>query len=72
MELKMDISYETVVYNEGGMDGRDPSNIVQGFGLDATYDTKRSPITPVGANAVVPGPGAYLDPEGGFIKSLKD
>lgn len=72
MECKMDISYETVVYNEGGMDGRAPDNIVQGFGLDAYYDRTLSPITPVGHNGPVPGPGVYLDPEGGFIKSLKD
>ena len=72
MECKMDISYETVVYNEGGMDGRAPDNIVQGFGLDAYYDRTLSPITPVGHNRLVPGPGQYLDPEGGFIKSLKD
>jgi hypothetical protein len=72
MELKMDIAYETVVYNEGGMDGRTPDNIVQGFGLDAFYDRELSPITPVGNNGFVSGPGGYLDPAGGFIKSLKD
>ena len=72
MELKMDIAYETVVYNEGGMDGRTPDNIVQGFGLDAFYDRELSPITPEGNNIFVSGPGGYLDPEGGFIKSLKD
>jgi hypothetical protein len=72
MECKMDIAYETVVYNEGGLDGRTPDSIVQGFGLDATYDRQLSPITPVDNNGYVPGPGRYLDPEGGFIKSLKD
>lgn len=71
MECKMDISYETVVYNEGGMDGRQPDNIVKGFGLNGYYDKKLSPITPVGHNAFVPGPGVYLDPEGGFVRSLK-
>jgi hypothetical protein len=72
MELKMDIAYETVVYNEGGMDGRTPDNIVQGFGLDAFYDRRLSPITPAGNNGQISGPGGYEDAKGGFIKSLKD
>lgn len=72
MELKMDIAYETVVYNEGGMDGRTPDNIVQGFGLDAFYDRRLSPITPAGNNGQVSGPSGYEDARGGFIKSLKD
>lgn len=72
MECKMDISYETVVYNEGALDGRSPDNIVKGFGLSSTYDRTLSPITPLGHNGPVPGPGEYMDPEGGFVKSLKD
>jgi hypothetical protein len=72
MELKMDIAYETVVYNEGGMDGRTPDNIVQGFGLDAFYDRRLSPITPKENNGQVSGPSGYKDARGGFIKSLKD
>jgi hypothetical protein len=72
MELKMDIAYETVVYNEGGMDGRTPDSIVQGFGLDAFYDRKLSPITPAGNNGQISGPSGYEDAKGGFIKSLKD
>lgn len=71
LECKMDINYETVIYNEGALDGRDPANIVQGFGLDSVYDTQLSPITPDGNNSYVPGPSNMLDPEGGFIKSLK-
>ena len=71
MECKMDISYETVVYNEGGMDGQSPGNIVKGFGIPNAYDKELSTITPAGANRPVPGPGEYLDPEGGFIRSLK-
>lgn len=71
MECKMDIAYETVVYNEGGMDGRTPDNIVQGFGMDAFYDKELSPITPAGNNVPVPWQSGYLDPAGGFVKSLK-
>jgi len=76
MECKMDIAYETVVYNEGGMDGRTPDNIVPGFGMDAYYDKRPSPITPTGEGrsdprSLVPGPGVYEDARGGFIRSLK-
>jgi hypothetical protein len=72
MELKMDIAYETVVYNEGGMDGRTPDSIVQGFGLFSSYDRELSPITPAGNNGQISGPSGYEDARGGFIKSLKD
>lgn len=66
MEIKMDISYETVVYNEGTMDGESPDSIVAGFGLDAYYDKKLSPITPPGANSASAGPSGYENSAGGY------
>lgn len=71
LECKMDISYETVVYNEGGMDGRNPDNIVQGFALNTYYDKELSPITPDGNNEPVPGPSGYEPSNGGFVQTLK-
>jgi hypothetical protein len=38
MENQMPLDYETVIYNEGAMDGQDPSNIVTGFGNEGSYD----------------------------------
>lgn len=70
MEIKMDIGYETVVYNEGAMDGQTPDSIVAGFGLDAFYDKKPSTITPDGAQSAVAGKGGYDSGDGGFIKGL--
>jgi len=70
MEIKMDFAYETVVYNEGAMDGSDPSNIVAGFGLDAYYDKKLSPITPEGAQSAATGRTGYTDSAGGYTVPL--
>lgn len=67
METQMDLSYETVVYNEGAMDGREPSNIVTGFGLEANYDRTPSPITPPTNESLVPGNGSYVPADGGFV-----
>jgi len=67
MEMQMDLSYETVVYNEGAMDGREPSNIVTGFGLDNAYDKTLSPITPPGNQSLVPGNGSYVPGSDGFV-----
>lgn len=72
MEIRMDLSYETVVYNEGTMDGADPSNIVAGFGLPAFYDNEPSPITPQGAQSAAAGPSGYTDSSGGFIGPMND
>lgn len=71
MECRMDFAYETVVYNEGAMDGRTPDNVVQGFGLSQFYDTNSSPITPPNTRGLVPGPANYVDAAGGFVNSLK-
>lgn len=70
MECKMDISYETVVYNEGKLDGQTPDAIIRGFGLDAYYDKELSPITPRGANGFIPTNQGYQPGRNGYQKSL--
>ena len=72
MEMKMDLDYETVVYNEGKIDGRAPSNIVAGFGLDANYDRTVSPIARPGANGTILGQGGLVDGVGGAIEDLSN
>jgi hypothetical protein len=72
MEIKMDIAYETVVYNEGTMDGRTPSNVVAGFALDGFYDKTLSPITPTNANGAAAGNDGYRDADGGWIQTLNN
>jgi hypothetical protein len=70
MEMQMDLDYETVVYNEGKLDGRQPSNIVTGFGLDANYDRTLSPIARPGSNGTILGQGGLVDGVGGVIDDL--
>ena len=72
MENKMTIDYETVVYNYGALDGRDPASIVTGFGLDEHYDRNTSPIMNPGANGTALGQGGLVDAAGGFLKSIKE
>lgn len=69
MTNKMTIDYETVVYNYGSMDGRDPQNIVTGFGDVANYDRELSPIANEGSNGSALGRGGLVDASGGFINS---
>lgn len=70
MANTMTIDYETVKYAEGALDGRTPSNIVTGFGLDSNYDKTPSPIQRPGANATILGQGGLVDAAGGFINDL--
>jgi hypothetical protein len=72
MEMQMNLDYETVVYNEGKIDGRAPSNIVAGFGLDANYDRTVSPIARPGANGTILGQGGLVDGAGGAIEDLSN
>lgn len=67
LECQMSIQYETVVYNEGAMDGKTPDNIVTGFGLESFYDRKLSPITKPGTESLVPKNGNYVSADGGFV-----
>jgi hypothetical protein len=61
MENKMALEYETVVYNEGDIDGNDPASIVTGFGMKDNYDRERSPIAPKGSNSLVQGQTGLLN-----------
>ena len=72
MEMQMDLDYETVVYNEGAIDGRTPSNIITGFGLNANYDRTVSPIARPGANGTILGQGGLVDGVGGAIEDLSN
>jgi hypothetical protein len=70
MEMSMGIEYETVVYNQGALDGQTPSNIVTGFGLDSSYDRILSPISRPGSNGTILGPNGLVDGVGGAINDL--
>jgi hypothetical protein len=70
MEMSMGVEYETVVYNQGALDGQTPSNIVTGFGLDSTYDRTLSPIARPGSNGTILGPNGLVDGVGGAINDL--
>ncbi len=71
MSNRMSIDYETVVYNYGAIDGRDPGNIVTGFGDQATYDRTESPISKPGANGTILGQGGLVDAAGGTLAALQ-
>jgi hypothetical protein len=71
MQNKMTIDYETVVYNEGALDGRNPEDIVTGFGDVANYDRTPSPNMAPGANGTILGRGGLIDAAGGAIRSLR-
>lgn len=71
MENSMTIDYETVVYNYGALDGRDPGNIVTGFGDRETYDRRVSPIAVPGANGTILGQGGLVDGVAGTIDALR-
>jgi hypothetical protein len=72
MQNRMSIDYETVVYNYGNLDGRNPGDIVTGFGSETDYDRTPSPIMVPGANGTVLGQGGLVDAVGGSIDALED
>jgi hypothetical protein len=72
MEHQMTLDYETVVYNEGAIDGKSPDNIVTGFGEEAFYDRRLSPIARPGANAKILGQGGLVDGAGGTLKTNRN
>ena len=72
MEMQMTLDYETVVYNEGAVDGKSPDNIVTGFGSDANYDRTLSPIARPGSNKNILGQGGLVDGVGGAISALSN
>ena len=70
MEHQMTVDYETVVYNEGAIDGKSPGNIVTGFGDEANYDRTLSPIARPGSQANILGQGGLVDGVGGTLDAL--
>jgi hypothetical protein len=72
MQNRMTIDYETVVYNAGELDGRNPEDIVTGFGDPANYDRSISPIAMPGANGTVLGRGGLIDAAGGAVRALQE
>lgn len=71
MKNTMTIDYETVVYNEGGLDGRKPGDIVTGFGDVKNYDRRLSPISVPGSNGTILGPGGLVDAVGGAVSDFQ-
>jgi len=70
MENTMTLDYETVKYFQGAISGKEPSNIVAGFGLSEHYDRVASPITRPGSQASILGQGGLVDGVNGVIDDL--
>lgn len=70
MENTMTLDYETVKYFQGAIDGKEPSNIVAGFGVNDHYDRVTSPIARPGSQSSILGQGGIVDGVGGVIEDL--
>ena len=70
MENTMTLDYETVKYFQGAIDGKEPSNIVAGFGVNDHYDRVTSPIARPGSQSSILGQGGIVDGVGGAIEDL--
>lgn len=70
MENSMTIDYETVIYNSGKLDGRNPGKLVKDFADQTNYDTRPSPLGRPGTNASILGQGGLLDAGGGIWDNL--
>jgi len=70
MTNTMTLDYETVKYFQGAISGKEPSNIVAGFGLNANYDRVTSPISRPGSQASILGQGGLVDGVNGVIDDL--
>lgn len=70
MQNSMTLEYETVVYNQGAIDGQKPDNIIFGFGDKTNYDRRLSPISTPGSNSNILGPGGLIDSAGGAIEQI--
>ena len=70
MENTMTLDYETVKYFQGAIDGKEPSNIVAGFGVNDHYDRVVSPIARPGSQSSILGQGGLVDGVGGVIDDL--
>jgi hypothetical protein len=70
MQNSMSVDYETVVYNQGSLDGNTPENIVTGFGDKPSYDRKLSPIATPGSNSNILGSNGLVAGAGGAMSQL--
>lgn len=70
MTNTMTLDYETVKYFQGAINGKEPSNIVAGFGLSDHYDKVPSPITRPGSQSSILGQGGLVDGVNGVIEDL--
>jgi hypothetical protein len=71
MQNTMTIDYETVTYDEGAIDGNNPSNFVPGFGNEATYDLTDSPINGINSRNTILGQGGLTNADGGYVRSFR-
>lgn len=71
MQNTMTIDYETVTYDEGALDGKNPSDIVTGFGLEENYDLRDSPLNGVDSRSVIQGQGGLVNANGGYVRSMQ-
>lgn len=71
MEHQLTFQYEFVKYYDGAIDGKNPSQVVTGFGEDAHYDKTLSPIARPGSQSNILGQGGLVDAAGGIMKDLE-
>lgn len=71
MENTMTVDYETVIYDSGKLDGRDPSKLVKDFAGENNYDRRPSPAATPGSNGSILGQGGLLDAAGGIFDDLR-
>jgi len=72
MENTMTLDYETVVYNQGAIDGKTPDNILAGFAQKGYYDRTVSPIAVPGSNGNILGQNGLVAGAGGAITALAE
>lgn len=72
MENRMTLRYETVKYQQGALNGQNPSAVVAGFGSEANYDRNLSPIARPGSNRTILGQGGLVDAGVGVLEDLKN
>lgn len=70
MENKMTMRYELVKYSQGAINGMAPGEIVNGFGSEANYDRRLSPIARPGSNKNILGQGGLVEAGEGIISDL--
>jgi len=70
MEHSMQVEYETVKYFQGALDGKKPSDVVTGFGMEQYYDTEISPIAKEGSTSQNLGQGSLVPSNGGYATDL--